>query len=165
MGHFMSDFERGVTAHNEAVEILKGTGWKIVTNKNWVHPTAQPDDIVIERYNTQIMVEVKTDFGRNKYGKYTGNVAVEYECNGKPSGITDNECQIWFYKAHSLTGIYWVMFSDEEIESVATRGYRTVQGGDNNLASLYLVPLPEFISIGHDITDLAIEILGGSNVQ
>ena len=87
-------------------------------------------------------VEVKTDLKAHK----TGNVYIEYESRGKPSGIATSEADY-----------YCLAFNDvmELIESSKLkelcRGYfktsRNRKGGDNNTSKGILLPIKDLINI------------------
>ena len=48
-------------------------------------------------------IEVKTE---RDWWKKTGNIAIEYECNGKPSGIDKTESDFWIHILSNGTGNY-----------------------------------------------------------
>ena len=76
-------------------------------------------------------IEVKSE--RDVWQK-TGNIAIEYECYGKPSGINATESTIVF-DTTSLKRI---------INNLDKK--RSVSGGDNNAARMYLLNLQKLFS-------------------
>lgn len=92
-------------------------------------------DLEIVKDGKTITIEVKSD----KQASRTGNLAIEYECNNKPSGITSSTADFW---------IYFIVFEDhEEVYKVSleklkkiAKKCRKVSGGDNMLSRMYLVP-------------------------
>ena len=92
-------------------------------------------DLEIIKDGKTIKIEVKSD----KRASRTGNLAIEYECNDKPSGITSSTADYW---------IYFIVFEDHEevykvpldkLRKIAKKCHK-VSGGDNNLSRMYLVP-------------------------
>ncbi len=91
-------------------------------------------------------VEVKRDF----CSATTGNVAVEYRCRGKPSGIATTEAQ---WQAFILSGDYHdeivILIKTERLRNLLKKNkerFKHVQGGDDDQSSLVLLPLPELFS-------------------
>jgi len=92
-------------------------------------------DLELTKDGKLIKIEVKSD----KQASRTGNLAIEYECNNKPSGITSSTADFW---------IYFIVFDDhEEVYKVPleklrriAKKCRKVSGGDGNLSRMYLVP-------------------------
>ncbi len=85
-------------------------------------------------------LEAKRDFAASK----TGNVAVEFMCGGKPSGISVSEANWW---AYILAGEYYndeviVLIKKNRLERLLVPA-RVVRGGDNKKAELYLVRVEE----------------------
>jgi len=91
-------------------------------------------------------IEVKSE--RNMWAR-TGNIAIEYECYGKPSGISSTESDYWF---HNLcigddtfaTLVFDVPSLKHIIDNLDEK--RTVSGGDNGASRMYLVNLQKLFS-------------------
>jgi hypothetical protein len=91
-------------------------------------------DLIITKDGKETKIEVKSD----KQGSRTGNLAIEYECNNKPSGITTTEADYW---------IYFIVHPDREevfkipIEDLRdlVKDCRKVSGGDGMRSRLHLV--------------------------
>lgn len=91
-------------------------------------------------------IEVKSE--RNMWAR-TGNIAIEYECYGKPSGISSTESDYWF---HNLcigdntfaTLVFDVPSLKRIIDNLDEK--RTVSGGDNGASRMYLVNLQKLFS-------------------
>jgi len=81
-------------------------------------------------------IEVKCDTKVSQ----TGNLAVEYMCSGKPSGISTSESPWW---AFVLDGARYqqevVILIKKERLLKKLAGARSVSGGDGNRAQMYLV--------------------------
>ena len=88
--------------------------------------------------------EVKTE--RDKWAK-TGNICIELESWGKPSGINATESDIWVQNlvkdGRLLASI--MIPTDVLREAVGTLPQRVVMGGDNNASKLLLVNLEKLI--------------------
>ena len=91
-------------------------------------------------------IEVKSE--RDMWVR-TGNIAIEYESWGKPSGIAATESDYWF---HNLcigddtlaTLVFDVPSLKRIIENPDEK--RTVSGGDNGASRMYLVSLQKLFS-------------------
>ena len=89
-------------------------------------------------------VEVKTD----RLTEKTGNVYIEYESRGKPSGIVTSQADYWVYKVSEGRAI---IIEKEELkrklrELVKNKKARMgVKGGDNNTSLGILVNIKELI--------------------
>ena len=92
----------------------------------------------------------KFEVKRDRMSSTTGNIAIEIECNGKPSGITATEAD-WF--VYVLSG---KNYNDEIIlyfkttrlrklvaEVQAEKGY--VMGGDGKRSKMVLVPITRLL--------------------
>lgn len=82
-------------------------------------------------------IEVKTDFKALK----TGNVFVEYECRGRPSGLCTTEADYYCFFISDTT---FIMIETEKLKEVA-RFYwntpRNTKGGDHDLSKGILIPI------------------------
>ena len=91
-------------------------------------------------------IEVKSE--RDMWAR-TGNIAIEYESYGKPSGISATESDYWF---HNLcigdetfaTLVFDVPSLKRIIDNLDKK--RTVSGGDNSASKMYLVSLQKLFS-------------------
>jgi hypothetical protein len=104
-------------------------------------------DLLIERKGKKYTVEIKEDFTC----KYTGNVGVEYECRGKPSGISVSKADFYVYKLHTYKGIQIYMLKTNILKKMIKDKvyYRIVNGGDRGSNSMnYLFDYGTFIKYG-----------------
>ena len=91
-------------------------------------------------------IEVKSE--RGMWMK-TGNIAIEYESYGKPSGISATESDYWF---HNLcigeeTFVTLVFHTDSLRKIINNLDYKkTVSGGDNNASKMYLLNIQKLFS-------------------
>ena len=91
-------------------------------------------------------IEVKSE--RDMWAR-TGNIDIEYESYGKPSGISATESDYWF---HNLcigddtfaTLVFDVPSLKRIIDNLDEK--RTVSGGDNSASKMYLVSLQKLFS-------------------
>jgi hypothetical protein len=91
-------------------------------------------------------IEVKTE--REKW-KSTGNIVIEFESRGKPSGIATTEAEYWFHNLALGNDIVMTLVIPTKI----LRNYiiqtmpRIVSGGDNNTSRLYLLNLQSLVKM------------------
>ena len=91
-------------------------------------------------------IEVKTE--RDMW-KQTGNIAIEFESRGKPSGINSTEADYWFHNlAIGEDIVMTLVFPTKTLRNyIAQSMPRMVRGGDNNTSRLYLIKLQELVTI------------------
>ena len=85
-------------------------------------------------------IEVKNDLSAHK----TGNVFVEYESRGKPSGISTSKSD---YYCFCFNETYHIIKS-EKLKSLCREHLNTtrdVNGGDNNTSKGILLPIKELL--------------------
>lgn len=91
-------------------------------------------DFIITIQDEKYKIEVKSD----RQASSTGNLAIEYECNNKLSGISTSLADFW---------IYFIVYPDrDECYKIPTnelkeiiKNCKSVIGGDNNLSKMYLI--------------------------
>lgn len=94
-----------------------------------------------------VLFEVKEDFMCGA----TGNVAVEYSCRGKDSGIAVSNADYYIYKIHLKDRVDYMLLNAGELKrAIKARNYfRTVNGGDKGSNSLcYLFKYQALADIG-----------------
>lgn len=91
-------------------------------------------------------IEVKTE--RDMW-KSTGNIVVEFESRGKPSGIASTEAEYWFHNLAIGDDIVMTLVFPTKIlrNYIAQNMPRMVRGGDNNTSRLYLIKLQELVTM------------------
>lgn len=98
-------------------------------------------DINIPEINTTL--ECKTDLK----SKETGNIAIEFQDRGKPSGIQATKATHWVYRLWSNQHDDWIfVFSKVENWRKICDNRKWVRGGDGFLARMYLIPVKEIIN-------------------
>lgn len=102
----------------------------------------KPYDLIITKGGKETKIEVKSD---RQAGK-TGNMAIEYECNNKPSGITSTEADYYIYFIIYADDIQEDGLPREECYKIPIKRLikiakkcRKVRGGDGNRSCMYLV--------------------------
>ena len=83
-------------------------------------------------------VEVKTD----RMAHRTGNIAVEFRCNGRPSGISTTEADYWAFVLRDGTII--ILIETDRLKKIARTNYRlgnVTCGGDGNNAEMVLIKI------------------------
>lgn len=95
---------------------------------------------------TNKKVEVKSE--RGMWMK-TGNIAIEYQSYGKPSGIKATESDYWFHNLCIGDNEYCTLvFKTEVLRTIVDKldTFKTVSGGDHNASRMYLVNLQKLFS-------------------
>ena len=85
------------------------------------------------------LVEVKSD----QMARATGNVFVEFEYRGQPSGITSTEAGWW---AIEVQDDVFVLMPTEKLRAIAQK-HRVITGGDNDWSKGRLVPTRKLIGV------------------
>ena len=91
-------------------------------------------------------IEVKSE--RDVWQK-TGNIAIEYECYGKPSGINTTESDYWFHNLCIGDETFaTLVFDTNSLKKIINKlDYkRSVSGGDNMASRMYLLNLQKLFS-------------------
>lgn len=91
-------------------------------------------------------IEVKSERGM---WMRTGNIAIEFESYGKPSGIAATESDFWFHNLciNDTTFATLVFETDNLRKIIDNLDYKkTVSGGDNNASKMYLLNLQKLFS-------------------
>ena len=91
-------------------------------------------------------IEVKSE--RDMWQR-TGNIAVEYESYGKPSGIKATESDYWFHNLCIGNETYaTLVFRTDVLRSIIdSLDYtKTVKGGDHNASAMYLLNIQKLFS-------------------
>ena len=97
-------------------------------------------------------IEVKTErgnFDNYKSWVHTGNIAIEFESYGKPSGIAATESDYWFHNLDIGDETFaTVVFDVKSLKRIIDKlDYkRTVSGGDNKASRMYLLNLEKLFS-------------------
>jgi hypothetical protein len=104
------------------------------------------EELMDDIFSGKHKMEVKTE--RDKWVGY-GNMVVETEHNGKPSGLTRTTADLWChnlaYKGELVCSIIIPVERLKQVVKLAEEdGARVVKGGDGWKSKLTLVPLRSF---------------------
>ena len=106
--------------------------------------TIREDKIADMMTNKKIEVKSEKDMWQK-----TGNICIEYESWGKPSGIKATEADYWF---HNLcvgdNEFCTLVFKTDVLRTIVDKldTFKTVSGGDHNASQMYLVNLQKLFS-------------------
>jgi hypothetical protein len=92
-------------------------------------------------------IEVKSERGM---WLDTGNIAIEFESYGKPSGIASTESDYWFHNLCIGEEIYGTLvFKTDMLKKIIknTPNKREVSGGDNKASKMYLMNIQKLFSV------------------
>ena len=95
---------------------------------------------------TNKKIEVKSE--RDIWQK-SGNICIEYESWGKPSGIRATESDYWFHNLCLGKDEYCTLvFKTDTLRKIVDKldTFKTVSGGDNNASRMFLVNLQKLFS-------------------
>ena len=95
----------------------------------------KPYDIVLLYNKKKYKIEVKAD----RLAAKTGNFAIEFQCNGKLSGILTTEADVYvYYVIKPVEDVYIIPVSKLKKLIQQKKYIRTVKGGDNYNSNMYL---------------------------
>jgi len=128
--NFKEDFPVALETEKEVANILeKLYNVEIIRFENTIKY-----DILARSKGKDFKFEVKEDFMTWK----TGNVALEFECRGKPSGIQISEADYYIYKIHANEGINFLLCKTSTLKKLVEeqKYFRVVDGGDKGSHSM-----------------------------
>lgn len=146
---FQKDLLVEENTKRDVIELLKNLGWKILED-NFDYRY----DLMIQKDGKSYKLEIKEDFRCAE----TGNIAVEYECRGKPSGVHSTESDLYLYKVHLPTKIEYHIAWVREIKKAnfENKYHRTVSGGDYmSNTKMYLYRYEAYKQLGKVIYEKA----------
>ena len=94
-------------------------------------------------------IEVKSERGM---WSQTGNIAIEYECYGKPSGINATKSDYWFHNLCVGDEVFATLVFETKMlkkiinASINENQVRSVSGGDHNASRMYLMNIQNLFS-------------------
>ena len=105
----------------------------------------QWEQYIDEMFSGAQTCEVKTE--RDKWAQ-TGNICIEIESYGKPSGLTSTEAEIWVHNLAKDNELCCsLMFNTDKLRKIMEdMKPRTVMGGDNLASKLYLVNIAKLLA-------------------
>jgi hypothetical protein len=110
--------------------------------------TPQPSYLEVKKGNFKpydfVADNVKYECKADRMAHKTGNLCIEYQSRGKPSGISTSEADYWIYMLVAPDGAVSDTFKipgDILKEEIEKKSYtRDVSGGDNWTNKMYLFP-------------------------
>ena len=94
-------------------------------------------------------IEVKSERGM---WLHTGNIAIEYESYGKPSGINATNSDYWFHNLCVGDDVFATLVFETKMlkkiinASINENQVRSVSGGDHNASKMYLINIQNIFS-------------------
>lgn len=153
MGNYNFKEDLVVAQENEAkiAEMLSNESGFICESGN----DTSSHDISCHLNDNFYKIECKEDF---QVGR-TGNVAVEIECRGKPSGIEISQSDFWVYTLHRDTKEVWIMTTASLRKAIKHKKYFTkCEAGDlgtnGQVARICLFDYETFTSLGKYVGEL-----------
>ena len=95
---------------------------------------------------SKCQIEVKSE---RSWWKKTGNIAIEYEYRGKPSGIYKTESDYWFHRLELKEGEFCTLvFTTKVLKGIVDKykGKLTKNVGDNKASKCVLIPFKEIFN-------------------
>jgi hypothetical protein len=138
--NFTEDILIGEEGEDFVIKYLESEGAKLISkNKNNSH------DTILEFKNELISYEIKTDVYCNPK-KDTGNIFVEYECRGEPSGIEVSKAKWFVYYFKFLNEIWFIKTQDLKKLIQENNFKKTNNSGDKGSNTCgYLIKRQKFI--------------------
>ena len=103
--------------------------------------TGQQGEVLVHDMLQLSTIEVKTDFLADK----TGNIAVEFESWGKPSGIATTSARHWVFVIPNKIAIFVETTRLKEIARKFYQEGKVTKGGDLDKSKMVLIPITELI--------------------
>lgn len=80
----------------------------------------------------------------------TGNICIEYQSRGRPSGIAVTECDVWVHELkRDGETLVWLMFTERRLREIARKAWREgrfrTRAGDDGAQSVVLIPLRDIL--------------------
>ena len=103
------------------------------------------EDKIIDMFLNK-KIEVKSE--KNMW-QDTGNICIEYESWGRPSGIKASEADYWFHNLCVGENEYCTLvFKTEVLRSIVNDldTFKSVSGGDNKASKMFLINLQKLFS-------------------
>jgi hypothetical protein len=119
------NFNKDIVLGEEGEQIirtyLEGLNFKFISdNKDYRY------DLLMEYKNKQYTYEVKTDI----YPRDTGNIAIEIECRGKPSGVMVTEADFYVTYFKHFDEI-WNISTNRLRDLIRNGKFKVITGGDS----------------------------------
>lgn len=96
------------------------------------------------------LIKTKWEVKADRRAKQTGNIAIEFESNGKPSGITTTTADFWIYFIHGENTYYLIPTSVLRRKVKQNRWWRIIQVNDEMRNRVYLFERSQFEKYRHE---------------
>jgi len=139
---FKKELEFGEMWEKKFTSLIGGNGFKKMEGN------FKEYDIEVYSNEGTKYYEIKAD--RMTYK--TGNIAIEYNCYGKPSGISTTTADYYAYfavKPHDLYDLYIIPVEVLKEKINAKKYKRQIAGGDKGLSLMYLFDINNFSEYKH----------------
>ena len=91
------------------------------------------------------VLEAKYEVKADRLSAKTGNLCIEYECSGQPSGISTTQADYYAYFVIHASHHDLYLIPVERIKSLVAQGaYKKLNGGDGYRSRFYLIPKAVF---------------------
>jgi hypothetical protein len=131
--NYKIDIYKGEIGENFVKEFLISKGFNFVRENHDFRY-----DLLMSYNGSQVKYEVKTDIFLSKDDD-TGNMVIEFESRGKPSGISVCEADYYVYYIPKL-GELWNIKMDDLKSLIEKNKFKTVTGGDKGSdTKMYLI--------------------------
>ena len=125
MVNFRRDLKRGQKYEHEALKLFKYSKYKMSVGK------FKEYDFILD---DKIKVEVKADFIAYR----TNNIVIEYEHNGKDSGINTTTADFWVYYIVKCGGADVYKVPTNDLKNICLNHSKIIKGGDYKNTYMYL---------------------------
>ena len=145
--NFHKDLARAEDTEKFVVDLLAKHFGKSFISAEWGGASKFHDIKLICTF-LSVHIELKEDFGCAKYG----NIAIEVESRGKPSGLTTSRSKFWLIMAHLKEGGRKLLSirAQKLREMIDEKKYvRYTDGGDRRTSKLYLFKLEVIEDAAH----------------
>lgn len=100
---------------------------------------------IAEQFLGDLLQNKKIEVKNDKIAHKSGRVFVEFECRGKPSGITTTQSDFW---AFVLTTGVVIIVSKDRLTELCNNEYNNgnvIRGGDRNTSQGFLINLDDLL--------------------
>ena len=139
MSKFLNDLSKEKQTNQKIIKTLLSMSSKIQQIVEVKGKFKYYDFIVIKKNGEITKIESKTHYRALQ----TNNIAVEYMCSGKLSGISTTQAD---YQLHHIPGKCILLIKTATLLEACKNAY-SVKGGDNYVANMYLLSIPTVIAI------------------
>ena len=121
----------------------------VTENKATTVKKLKTHDFSITNFRKDLSSRMNYELKTDRLAHKTGNVFVEFESRGKPSGISTSKSGVWIFKIVSKGDRH--LFSIEiplsRLKKKVDNNYNVMLGGDNRSSKGYLVPITDLITL------------------